>query len=145
MVLGVIVAGTFAANAGALEVVGVPGGTHLGVYPYLGGSLILPGERVTLVTGLAVEWSPESDRWGLVATFTADVALSPRLGLDLNLAVIHDKAGGDLGGAAFFAGAGPGLSIFAGRWTVSPFVSLFHGLNVSGWSLVPGVNVAVGL
>jgi len=50
MVLGVIVAGTFAANAGALEVVGVPGGTHLGVYPYLGGSLILPGERVTLVT-----------------------------------------------------------------------------------------------
>ena len=145
MVFPVVFAGSLAANVGAIEVVGVPDVTHLGVYPYVGASLVIPGEDVTWIPALAIEWSPDESRWGFVATGTADIALSPRLGFDINVSLIHDQAGTDFGDAIFLVGAGPGVSIFAGRYTFSPYVSLFKGLDVSGWSLVPGFNAAIAL
>ncbi len=143
--ISVVVAGSLAGNLGAIEVVGVPDGTHLGVYPYLGASYVIPaGDDVALIPGLSIEWSPDQSRWGFVATGTADLALSPRFGIDLNVGLIHDQSGTAFGDADFFLGIGPGMSIFLGRYTVSPYVSVFKGLNVSGWSLVPGVNAAIG-
>lgn len=141
--LFVMVAGSLAGNLGAIEVVGVPDGTHLGVYPYAGASLVIPGKDVTLIPGLSIEWSPDESRWGFVATGTADIALTPRLGFDINVSLIHDQAGTSFGDALFFLGAGPGVSIFVGRYTFSPYISLFKGLNVSGWALVPGCNAAM--
>ncbi len=138
-----VMAGSLAANVGAIEVVGVPDGDHLGVYPYVGGSYVIPGDDVTWIPALSIEWSPDQSRWGFVATGTADIALSPRLGFDINVALIHDQSGTAFGDALFFLGAGPGVSIFLGRYTVSPYVSVFKALNDSGWSVVPGVNAAM--
>ena len=140
-----MVAGSLAANVGAIEVVGVPDVTHLGVYPYVGASLVIPGKDVTLIPGLSIEWSPDQARWGFVASGTGDIALTPHLGFDVNVSVIHDQAGAGFGDAIFLVGAGPGVSIFIGKYTVSPYVSLFKGLNVSGWALVPGVNASLSL
>jgi len=106
---------------------------------------VIPGEDVTWIPALAIEWSPDESRWGFVATGTADIALSPRLGFDINVSVIHDQAGTNFGDAIFLVGAGPGVSIFVGRYTFSPYVSLFKGIDVSGWSLVPGFNAAMAL
>jgi len=140
-----LVAGTVAANLGAIEVVGVPDATHLGVYPYVGASLVIPGKDVTVIPALSIEWSPDESRWGFVATGTADIALSPRFGFDINVSLIHDQAGTAFGDAIFLIGAGPGASMFAGRYTLSVYVSAFKGINVSGWSVVPGFNVAIAL
>jgi hypothetical protein len=143
--LCLVIAAPIALNAGAIEVVGVPDPTHLGVYPYVGVSTLVPTEHVAIIPSLAIEWSPEFSRWGFVASVAADYSLTPRLGLDVNVTLIHDQGGGAFGDAAFFLGAGPGISVFVGRTTISPYLSAFHGLNVSGWSIVPGVNVAVTL
>jgi len=145
MSFSVVVAGALVANIGATEVVGVPDATHLGIYPYLGASLVIPGpgKDVTLIPGLSIEWSPDQSRWGFVANGTADFALTPRVGVDLNVTLLHDQAGTDFGDSIFLLGAGPGVSIFAGRYSLSAYVSLFKGLNISGWSLSPGINAAM--
>ena len=145
MPFAVMVAGSLAANLGVIEVVGEPGTTHLGVYPYVGASYVIPGKDVTLIPGLSIEWSPDQARWGFVASGTGDIALSSRLGFDINVSLIHDQSGAELGDAIFLLGGGPGLSIFVGRYTVSPYVSVFKGINVSGWAIVPGVNAAIAL
>ena len=136
-----------ALNAGAIEVVGLKPSPvkHVAVYPSVGVSLVKPLEHLTLIPGLAVEAAPELGAWGLVASLVADFAVSDRLGLDLDVTVLHDQVGGDVRGAAFLAGGGVGCSLFFGKLTVSPFVNLFVGLNVEGLSLVPGVNVAWAL
>lgn len=140
-----VVAGSLAANIGVIEVVGVPETSHLGIYPYVGVSYVIPGEDITLIPALAIEWSPDESRWGFVLTGTGDIALTPRLGFDINVSVIHDQSGTDFGDAIYLVGAGPGISIFAGRYTFSSYVSVFKGINVSGWSLVPGFNAAITL
>ena len=145
MSFSVMVAGSLAANLGVIEVVGEPGTEHLGVYPYVGASLVIPGKDVTLIPALSIEWSPDQSRWGFVASGTADIALTPRVGFDINVSLIHDQSGAEFGDAIFLLGGGPGLSIFAGRYTVSPYVSVFKGLNASGWAIVPGINAAMTL
>jgi hypothetical protein len=145
MLFSVMVAGSLAANVGAIEVVGVPDITHLGVYPYVGASLVIPGKAVTLIPGLSIEWSPDQARWGFVASGTGDIALTPHLGFDVNVSLIHDQSGASFGDAIFLVGAGPGVSIFVGTYTISPYVSLFKGINASGWALVPGVNASMSL
>ena len=131
-----------ALNAGAIEVLALPGPSHAGLYPYIGVSLVVPTEKVTLIPGLAFELAPESGRLGLVASLVADWALSDRLGFDLNAALIHDQPGLDFRASEFFIGAGPGVSAFFGKWTASLYVNVFRGLNVDVWSVVPGVNIA---
>jgi hypothetical protein len=64
------------------------------------------------------------------------------VGFDLNLALIHDQPGVDFSKADLFAGGGPGLSFFFGKWVVSPYVSIFAGLTTPGPSVVFGINVA---
>jgi hypothetical protein len=135
-------AADLAVNAGVLEVVTLPEPAHGGFYPSVGVSLVFPLGPVTLIPSLALEWAFELGRGGLVLGFTADFPLGPRLGFDLNVTLLHDQPGLDIARSAFFLGAGPGLSIFLGAWTISPFVSAFAGLSAGGWSLAPGVNVA---
>lgn len=132
----------FAVDAGAVEVIVLPGRSHYGLYPYLGVSLAFPLPRVTLIPALSVEAAPESGRWGFVASLVADFAVHARLGLDVDVVVLHDQPRGDFAAAEFLVGAGGGLSIFLGRWTVSPYVNAFRDLSVAGWALVPGVNLA---
>ncbi len=136
------VAADVALNAGVLEVAGLPGPTHLGLYPNVAVSLAVPAGPLTVIPSLGVEWAPELGRGGLVATVTADWALNSRVGLDLQLALIHDMPGLDFGRSELFGGGGVGCSLFFGRLAVSPFVALFVGLGSGGLSLVPGLNLA---
>ncbi len=135
-------AADLALNVGALEVVTFPPPAHAGLYPNLGVSVALPKENVTYVVALSLEWSFDQGRGGLVLVGTADFPLGAHVGFDLNLALIHDQPGLHFDKSDFFVGGGPGLSFFFGRWTLSPFVSIFAGLTTPGASVVPGVNVA---
>ncbi|MCU1278355.1 MAG: hypothetical protein JWM53_1901 [bacterium] len=132
----------FAVNAGAVEVVGIPARNHLGLYPYLGVSLAFVLPQVTLIPELTVEASPDSARWGFVLTLVADFVVHKRLGLDVDITILHDQPGAEFGAAEFFLGVGGGFSVFLGRWTVSPYVNVFRDLSVPGWALVPGINLA---
>lgn len=140
--IGTAKAQDFAVNAGAIEVMAIPDGIHLGAYPYLGGSLVFPTKEITFVPGLSVEWSPEFNRWGFVANLVLDRPLNDKIGLDLNLALTHDQEGSKWDEAAFLFGFGPGVSVFLGPLTISPSFCFFRGLNVPGWSFVPGVNIS---
>jgi hypothetical protein len=133
-----------AVNAGAIEVIGFPGPEHLGVYPYLAFSLTFPLGTVNLIPALGVEASPDVRRWGFAGTFTADFPVSDRLGVDAIAGVIHDQDGLAFRDAIFLAGLGGGVSITAGHLVVSPSIMAFKGINVSGWSLVPGLNLSWG-
>lgn len=138
-------AADFSVNVGALEVVLVPGG-HGGFYPYLGGAVAVPlGEGFSFVGSLSLEWSFDQRRGGFVVVTTLDYALGAHVGVDLNVAFIHDQPGLRFAEADFFLGAGPGLSFFVGRVTLSPFLNFFGGLVTNGASVVPGLNVALTL
>lgn len=138
-------AGALSPNVGVIEVVGQPGSEHLGVYPYAAVSTLIPAGKFAIIPAIGVEWAPEFDRWGVTGVVTADYAIGTRAGLDLNLAFIHDQQDHHWDDAIFLAGGGPGISIFLGKWTVSPYVSWFQGLNVDGGALVPGLNVSLAL
>lgn len=131
----------FGLQVGALEVVLLPP-AHGGLYPYVGAAVSVPvGGGFTFVGSLSLEWSFEFARGGLVAVATLDYALSDRVGLDLNAVFIHDQPGLQFRDADFFAGGGPGVSFFFGKWVLSPFFSVLAGLDVGGVSLVPGLNL----
>jgi len=132
---------SFAVDAGAIDVIGLPP-AQLGFYPYVGVSVAIPAGPVAFIPGLSIEGSPDAMRWGGVATLAIDYGLTKDLGIDLNLALIHDQAGLDFANALFFFGAGPGVSFFLGRFTVSASVGIFRGLNVDAWAVVPALNVA---
>lgn len=128
-------------NVGALEVVALPP-AHAGFYPYIGGAMAFPAGPFTAVTSLSLEVSFDQGRGGLVALASLDYAFTKALGVDVFVALIHDQPRLSFSESLFFLGGGPGLSIFLGRWTLSPFLGLFAGLNAPGWSLVPGLNVS---
>jgi hypothetical protein len=132
----------FAVNTGFVEVVLIPERAHLGLYPYIGVSLAFVLPKVTLIPELTVEASPDAGRWGFVATLVADFAVHRRIGLDVDVTILHDQPGGDFGAAEFLVGAGGGFSIFVGTWTLSPYVNVFRDLSVPGWAVVPGLNLA---
>jgi len=135
-------AADFAVDTGFVEVVLIPERQHLGFYPYVGVSLAFALPRLTLIPELTVEASPDAGRWGFVATLVADFAVHRRVGLDVDVTLLHDQPGGDFGAAEFLVGFGGGFSIFVGTWTFSPFVNVFRDLSVAGWAVVPGLNLA---
>jgi len=64
------------------------------------------------------------------------------LGLDVDVTILHDRSGADVGAAELFVGAGVGFSVFVETWTISPYVNLFRDVSVAGWALVPGINLS---
>ena len=132
----------FALNVGALEVILLPP-AHGGFYPYLGGSLAVPlPHDFTFIAALSLEWSFEMGRGGFVVVATLDYLVAEHVGLDLNVAFIHDQPALRFAESEFFLGAGPGVSFLFGKWAISPFVNFFGGLRTPGASIVPGINVA---
>lgn len=135
-------AADFALNFGALEVVLLPP-AHGGFYPYLGGAVAVPlGHQFTFIGSVSFEWSFDQQRGGFVVVTTLDYLLGEHVGVDLNVAFIHDQPGLKFAEAEFFLGAGPGVSLLFGKWTISPFLNFFGGLRTPGSSIVPGLNVA---
>lgn len=114
-------------------------------YPYVGVSLAIPVGGFLLIPSLSVEWSPELGAWGLVAVVTLDVPLRDGFGLDLSVNFVHDQVELHWRDAAFFAGAGLGISWSSAAWTISPFMTVLHGLNVPGWYVTPGITVSYAL
>ena len=132
----------FALNVGVLEVIVRPP-AHGGFYPYVGGSLAVPlGHDVTFIGALSYEWSFDQQHGGFVVVATLDFLVGEHVGLDLNLAFIHDQPGLRFTEAEFYLGAGPGLSFLFGKWAVSPFLNFFGGLRSASASVVPGINVS---
>ncbi|MEK7159825.1 MAG: hypothetical protein AAB766_04990 [Patescibacteria group bacterium] len=132
---------SYGANIGAIEVINLPDEAHLGLYPYIAGSIIVPAGSTSLVTTLGVEWSPEFKRWGFVPSFMVDVPVASWLGLDVMTSFVHDQEGSDWNSALFFLGFGPGATVYLGHWSVSPSFVTYRGLNVQAWTFVPGLNV----
>lgn len=131
----------FGVQVGALEVVLLPP-AHGGFYPYVGGFVSVPlGAGFTFVGSLSFEWSFDQGNGGLVVVTTLDWALNERVGLDLNVALIQDMPGLRFAESLVFLGAGPGVTVFLGKWAVSPFLNFFGTLNGTGASIVPGLNV----
>ncbi|MFH1098478.1 MAG: hypothetical protein V1723_00925 [Candidatus Uhrbacteria bacterium] len=134
-----------AANVGALEVLALNPLGHVGVYPYVGASMAVPvADGLTVIPSVSIEYSPELGNWGLVGVVTADYALNGTIGVDVLAAFVHDQHGAAFNEAAFFTGPGIGTTVFIGRWTVSPSISAFYGLNGAAagtWSAAPALNV----
>jgi hypothetical protein len=134
-------ASTPSLNAGVVDLV-APTADHLGAYPYVALSMIVPKDHVTLIPTIGIEWSPELSAWGFNGALVVDVPVAKTVGLDVIASLVHDQVGGEWNKAAFYAGIGGGCSIFRDTWTFSPSVSLLRGLNVGGWSLAPALNVS---
>lgn len=135
----------FGVQAGALEVVLLPP-AHGGFYPYVGGFVAAPiGKGFSFVGSLSLEWSFDQGRGGIVVVTTLDYSVSEHVGIDLNGVFIQDQPGLRFAESQFFLGGGPGVSLIFGKWTISPFLSFLGGLNVAGWSIVPGINVGYTL
>lgn len=132
----------FALNVGALEVILLPP-AHGGFYPYVGASVAVPlGHELTFVGSVSFEWSFDQQHGGFVVVATLDYLVGEHVGLDLNLAFIHDQPGLRFAEAEFYLGAGPGVSFLFGKWTFSPFLNFFGGLRTASASIVPGLNVS---
>lgn len=132
-------------NVGALETIGLDPTTHLGVYPYvaIGTALPVADTPVTLIPQVGVEGSPEFSTWGFTGVLTTDIRLSKRVGLDFNIAFIHDQYKAAWADALYLGGVGTGLSFGPfDRLTISPFVNVFTGLNAEVHAVTPGVNAA---
>jgi hypothetical protein len=131
-----------ALNVGAIEVVALPDGEHVGVYPYAAVSLAFPVGNVVIIPSVGLEYSPELGRGGFVGGLVLDVPVTSTIGVDFLISAIHDQPGTQWTQAIFYLGGGAGVSITAGPIVVSPFVALYGGVNVAAWSIVPGLNVA---
>ncbi len=82
---------------------------HGGFYPYLGVSLAVPmGHDITFIGSVSYEWSFDQRRGGFVVVATLDFLVNEHLGIDLNLAFIHDQPGLRFAEADFFLGAAQG-------------------------------------
>jgi hypothetical protein len=141
---GHALAGDLVVNAGMLEVASIAP-EHVGAYPYVALSLVVPTEHVTWIPSLGLEWAPELGAWGVVGSLTADFPVSTGLGIDAIVSIVHDQVGGAFRESTFYAGLGAGVSVFLGRWTISPSVSLFRGLNADAWTVGPALNVGFAL
>jgi hypothetical protein len=128
-------------NAGVLDVVS-PEPAHVGVYPYVGLSVVLPHDRVTVIPTVAIEWSPDLGTWGFSGAMVVDVPVARRIGLDVITSFVHDQIGDAWSEAAFYAGLGGGVSLFRDKWTLSPSVSVLRGLNVDAWTLAVALNTS---
>ncbi len=131
-----------ALNVAALEAVTVPPPAHGGVYLSTGVSLAFPLGPVALVPSLALEWSFDQGRGGLVLGATADLPLNGRVGLDLSVFLAHDQPGLRFRESVFLIGAAPGVSFYLGKWTLSPSIGVYAGLSTPGLSIVPALNLA---
>lgn len=132
---------SYGANVGAIEVLNLPDEAHLGLYPYVAGSVIVPVGSTSLIASLGVEWSPEFDRWGFFGSFMVDIPITSWIGIDSMVAFIHDQPGSRWGESLYLVGLGPGATIYLNKWTISPSFVTFRCLNVEVWSYVPGLNI----
>jgi len=137
-----VLAADVALNASVIEVAGLPGPTHVALYPGVALSLAIEVPYFLLLPSLGVEWAPEISSGGLVAMLVADHSVTNWLGVDLCAMVTQDQPGWRVKDSVFYLGAGPGLSFIFGSWVASTSVLASYGLRDRTWSLVPGVNVA---
>jgi hypothetical protein len=127
---------------GAFVDLGLPDG-H-GVYTYAGLVVEVPFGRATLMPGLLAEVAPDG-RWGGIAGLTLDIAVSEHFGVDFYLEAGTDQAGGDFNNVYMFAAAGIGAGARWGRWSATPFLFLYRGLNYTGYDLGPGIDIGCAL
>ena len=132
-------------NAGASEVVLVPGATHYAVYGYV--AITVPIDigwhGIYVIPGLGFELAPEVERGGFTGYLTAEKSLSRSVAADLIVTFVHDQSGLSSDDAVFSVGLGVGVSIAIGRAALSPSLSMYRTItDAADWSLAPTLNVA---
>ena len=130
------------AGAGMTESIGLVAGDHLGFYVTGAASVYGDAGPWAFGTSFGASVAPDTARWGFFGSLDGDYALTPWLGLDLSLLVVHDQLGAQWGYASFFAGAGTGVSFFLDTWTISPNVTILRDLFAEDYALGLGLHVA---
>ncbi|MDP3775297.1 MAG: hypothetical protein Q8Q85_13625 [Gemmatimonadales bacterium] len=118
-------------TAGTIEVL-TTGADHAAVYANGGGfALFAPSDRLAIIPGLALEYSPDVEAWGAVASCVFDVPISGTpLGADVVTLLLHDQLGGDFANASFYLGGGLGGSWFINdHWTLSLAWNYYRGVR----------------
>ncbi len=118
---------------------------HLGIYGAIeAGYIRALSSRFALIPSMGFAFAPDTHAWGGIAKLTAEWHISDYVGLDLIASVMHDQPGLHWSHAEFFAGFGPGVSLFLahGRLIVSASVLFMHNVaNGSGGVVVPALLV----
>ncbi|MBI4434862.1 hypothetical protein HY635_03570 [Candidatus Uhrbacteria bacterium] len=119
-------------TAGTIEVLNAPSPSHAAVYANGGGfALFAPSDRLAIIPGLALEYSPDVEAWGVVASCVFDVPIpGTPLGADLVALLLHDQLGGDFANASLYVGGGLGGSWFIDdHWTFSLAWNYYRGVR----------------
>ena len=119
-------------TAGTIEVLSAPSPSHAAVYANGGGfALFAPNDRLAIIPGLALEYSPDVAAWGAVGSCVVDLPISGTpFGGDLIALLLHDQLGSDFANASLYLGGGAGGSWFINdHWTLSLAWNYYRGVR----------------
>lgn len=133
------------AMAGYTRYLNADDGVNLGDYGSFGAYRSSTVGPLTISPAIMAEYAPKTKFWGIMAGANADYPVGKRCGLDFMVWVWNDLVGTDFENAAYYAGGGPGLSIFLGQWTIQPYLNFYRGFH-GGVPVVvaPGIGVSYG-
>lgn len=137
---------TYGATIGVIEVRNAPDPSHAATYINGGGFAVMPVGPVSLIPGLALEYSTDIGSWGAVASGVCDIPLgtSP-FGLDVVALLLHDQLGDDFANAALYLGVGGGGTWFIDeKTTFSLAWNYYHGLNDAAVPNSQGPTLFIG-
>lgn len=137
---------TYGLTGGVIEVRGAPSPSHAATYVNGGGFAIMPVGPVSLIPGLALEYSTDIGSWGAVASGVCNIPLGKTpFGLDVVALLLHDQLGSDFTHAALYAGVGGGGTWFVDeKLTLSLAWNYYRGLNDAAAPHSQGPTLFVG-
>lgn len=128
----------------ATEFVGLPDGTHDGVYSTFGVAFEYKLPRdLSLTPAVLFEFSPELERWGFVGALTLDWAFHKRVGLDITISVAQDQETNHWSEIALYFGPYAGLSFFFDSVTFSVGSGFLPDVRTGNWVASPTATVLI--
>ncbi|GEM_PF-4238123 len=137
---------TYGLTGGIIEVRNAPSPSHAATYVNGGGFAVVPVGPVSLIPGLAIEYSTDIGSWGVVASGVCDISLGKLpFGLDVVALLLHDQLGSDFANAALYLGVGGGGTWFVDeKLTLSLAWNYYRGLNDAAVPNSQGPTLFVG-
>lgn len=137
---------TYGAAIGVIEVRNAPDPTHAATYINGGGFAIVMVGPVSLIPGLALEYSTDIGSWGAVASGVCDIPIGRTpFGFDVVALLLHDQLGSDFANAALYAGVGLGGTWFVDEQTTFSFAwNYYRGVNDAAVPNSQGPTLFVG-
>lgn len=137
---------TYGATVGVIEVRNAPDPSHAATYVNGGGFAVMLVGPVSLIPGLALEYSTDIGSWGAVASGVCDIPLGKApFGFDIVALLLHDQLGSDFANAAFYLGVGGGGTWFIDeKTTFSLAWNYYRGLNGAAVPHSQGPTLFIG-